>query len=141
MMGREQEKTEQNRATALRFMELLSKGDIDGFIAIYHADASLWTSGSTLISGTYNRDQIQASASAVFDVFPQGLKFIVHGVTAERDRVALEAESEGRHISGAVYRNLYHFLFEFKDGQVLRLKEYMDTELVTEVLCGGERPA
>ena len=29
-----------------------------------------------------------------------------------------------------------------KDGKVTELKEYMDTEMVTEVLCGGQkRPA
>jgi ketosteroid isomerase-like protein len=59
---------------------------------------------------------------------------------AEGERVAVEAESLGNHASGQVYNNLYHFLFEFQDGQLLRLKEYMDTERVTDVLCGGARP-
>jgi ketosteroid isomerase-like protein len=61
-------------------------------------------------------------------------------MTAEGERVAVEAESLGDHASGQVYSNLYHFLFEFRDGKLLSLKEYMDTERVTEVLCGGMRP-
>ena len=38
------------------------------------------------------------------------------------------------------YSNDYHFLFEFCDGKLLKLKEYMDTERVTDVLCAGQRP-
>lgn len=134
------QRTEANRATALEFMARLSAGDVDGFIALYHPDATLWTSGQTLISGTYSRAQIAASADAVLEAFPQGLRFEVQATTAEGDRVAIEAVSEGQHASGQVYRNRYHFLFRFRDGQVIQLKEYMDTEAVTEVLCGGQRP-
>jgi ketosteroid isomerase-like protein len=46
----------------------------------------------------------------------------------------------GEHISGQTYSNEYHFLFEFQSGKLIRLKEYMDTERVTDVLCGGQRP-
>jgi ketosteroid isomerase-like protein len=61
-------------------------------------------------------------------------------MVGEGDKVAVEATSEGKHISGRTYTNQYHFLFEFRDGKLLRLKEYMDTERVTDVLCGGQRP-
>jgi ketosteroid isomerase-like protein len=54
--------------------------------------------------------------------------------------VAVEAESQGEHVSGKLYTNQYHFLFEFRDGLVVCLKEYMDTERVTDILCGGHRP-
>ena len=59
---------------------------------------------------------------------------------AEGDRVAVEATSKGEHVSGQTYSNEYHFLFEFREGKLLRLKEYMDTERVTDILCGGQRP-
>ena len=54
--------------------------------------------------------------------------------------MAVEAESRGEHASGVIYANQYHFLFEFRDGKVRLLKEYMDTERVTDILCGGQRP-
>ena len=41
---------------------------------------------------------------------------------------------------GQTYSNEYHFLFILKEGKVLRLKEYMDTERATDILCGGQRP-
>ena len=70
-----------------------------------------------------------------------GIKFKIISMTAEDNRVAVEAESDGLHVSGLRYQNLYHFLFIFKEGKVLLLKEYMDTEKVTDVLCGGHRPS
>lgn len=59
---------------------------------------------------------------------------------AEGERVAVEAESEGMHVSGKLYSNDYHFLFRFRDGKIIEYKEYMDTERVTDILCGGQRP-
>jgi ketosteroid isomerase-like protein len=61
-------------------------------------------------------------------------------MTAEDDRVAVEAVSEGLHATGQTYSNEYHFLFRFRDGKVVEFKEYMDTERVTDILCGGQRP-
>lgn len=84
--------------------------------------------------------QIAASAAGIFDVFPSGLSFTVHDMVAEGNKVAVEAQSEGEHVSGQTYSNQYHFLFEFRDGLLVKLKEYMDTVLATDVLCGGQRP-
>ena len=46
----------------------------------------------------------------------------------------------GIHVSGVVYENFYHFLLIWENGELKEMKEYMDTEVVTEVLCGGQRP-
>ena len=130
-----------NRRLAQAFFEALSRSDVAAIADAYDDEGSCWTSGRTLISGTLGKEQIRAGAGAVLAAFPEGLAFTIHAMTAEGERVAVEAESSGRHASGAVYNNHYHFLLEFRRGKLLRLKEYMDTELVTEVLCGGQRPA
>ena len=84
--------------------------------------------GRTLISGTFTRAQIQAPRPPdLRRVFPQGLAFTIDAMTAEGERVAVEAHSEGRHVSGATYSNEYHFLFVFRDGKLVLLREYMDT--------------
>ena len=129
-----------NAALARRFFDAMSAGDVDAIVAAYHPEGSCWTSGNTLISGTMTVERIKAAAAAIYDAFPDGLRFAIHGITAQGDRVAVEAESRGAHASGRTYNNRYHFLLEFRDGKLLRLKEYMDTEMVTEVLCGGQRP-
>jgi ketosteroid isomerase-like protein len=132
--------TEFNKAIVTQFFDALNKGDVDYIVGTYAADGCVQTMGDTLISGVFSRDQIAASAGGIFDVFPAGLTFTLLSMLAEGDKVAVEATSEGQHISGQTYRNDYHFLFEFRDGKLLKLKEYMDTERVTDVLCAGQRP-
>jgi ketosteroid isomerase-like protein len=129
-----------NKAIVSQFFKALNAGDIEAVVNTYADEGYVQTMGNTLISGPFNKAEIATSAGGIFDVFPNGLKFIVHDMVAEGNKVAVEAESEGEHISGQSYSNEYHFLFEFRDGKLVKLKEYMDTELVTDVLCGGQRP-
>ena|GEM_PF-3098474 len=58
---------------------------------------------------------------------PKGLRITPKGLTAEGDRVAVEAESYGETASGKIYNNLYHFLFEVRDGKIQAVREYLDT--------------
>ena len=131
---------EDNKQLVRDFFEALNTGDVERIVAAYAEDGQLQTMGNTLISGVYSRDQIAAAAGGIYDVFPDGLHFTIKDMVAEGDKVAVEAESEGEHVSGQTYANQYHFLFELRDGKLASLKEYMDTELVTDVLCGGQRP-
>ena len=132
--------TETNKAIVRQFIDAMNRGDVATIVDTYAANGCVQTMGNTLISGVFSRDQIAAAAGGIFDVLPEGISFTVIDMIAEGDKVAVEATSEGKHISGTIYSNEYHFLFELRDGKLLRLKEYMDTERVTDVLCGGARP-
>ena len=133
---------QRNKQAAQAFFDILNRGDVPALIDAYAEDGRCVTMGNTLISGTYSRDQIAAAAGGIYQVFPQGIRFSIKAMTAEGERVAIEAESEGAHVSGQVYTNQYHFLMRFRDGKVVEFKEYMDTERVTDILCGGQkRPA
>ncbi len=131
---------EVNKSTVKRFFQAMNEGDVDAIIGAYSDDACLQTMGNTLISGVFGREQIAAAAGSIFEVFPRGLRFEIIDMVADGNKVAVEATSEGEHVSGQTYSNEYHFLFEFDGGKLTRLKEYMDTERVTDVLCGGQRP-
>ncbi len=122
------------------FFEAMSEGDTDAIVNAYHPEGRVETMGNTLISGSRGLDEIKSFAPAVLESFPNKLKFTIKNITAEDNRVAVEAESTGEHVSGQHYNNQYHFLFELKDEKIYRLKEYMDTELATDILCGGQRP-
>jgi ketosteroid isomerase-like protein len=132
--------SENNKAIVQRFFKAMSEGDVDTLINTYAEDGTVRTMGNTLISGTFNKDQIRNFAGSIYEVFPQGLTFTILGMTAEGERVAVEAESQGEHVSGKHYNNEYHFLFEFRDGELVSLREYMDTEHLTDVICNGQRP-
>lgn len=132
---------ENNKQFVLSFIDAMSRGDAQAIADSYTDNGVLHTLGNTLISGQYSKEQIRAFAGSVLESFPSGLKFSISGITAEGNRVAVEASSEGEHVSGAHYSNRYHFLFELENGRIAVLREYMDTETVTEILCGGQRPA
>jgi ketosteroid isomerase-like protein len=131
---------EQNKQRVRDFFAILNRGDVAALFDAYAADGQLETMGRTLISGRFTRAQIQAAAAQIFAVFPQGLTFTIDAMTAEGERVAVEAHSHGAHVSGQLYTNDYHFLFVFRAGRVVLLREYMDSERVTDILCAGQRP-
>jgi uncharacterized protein len=132
---------ERNKQLVHDFFASLNRGDVPALVAAYAPDGCLETMGQTLISGRFSRAQIADAAGQIYQVFPAGLSFAIDALTAEGERVAVEAHSHGRHVSGALYSNRYHFLFVFRAGQLALLREYMDTERVTDILCGGQRPA
>ncbi len=132
--------SDNNKQLVTRFFQSLNAGDVDAIVNAYADEGYVQTMGNTLISGTSSKVEIGAAVGGIYEVFPKGLTFKVISMVAEGQKVAVEAVSEGEHISGQTYSNEYHFLFEFDNGKLVKLKEYMDTELVTDVLCGGQRP-
>jgi len=132
---------ERNKQFVRDFFAALSRGDARAMHDAYAEDGYCQTMGSTLISGKYNRTQVAQIGGQILGAFPNGIRFEIHHLTAEDDRVAVEAESFGEHISGRQYNNKYHFFVRLRDGKIVEFKEYMDTELVTEIICDGQRPA
>ena len=126
-----------NKQIVRDFFAALSRADrtaIDGF---YADDATLWTAGTLPFSGSSNKQQALAGMDAIMSVFPEGITFTIKAMTAEGNRVAIEAESLGKHISGKAYNNQYHFLMTIEDGRVVALKEYLDTMHANDVLVGA----
>jgi len=87
------------------------------------------------ISGTYNREQIRAFAKQILDAFPGGLNMTIKRMTAEEDRVAIEAESHARHVSGRTTTTVPH-PDAATGGQIVEWREYMDTMQANAVICG-----
>ena len=131
---------EANKRLARELVDAMNRADTQWFLDNYADDVLVWTMGNTVISGKYNKDQVAAFADSIFDAFPEGIRFTIHSMIAEGDTVAMETESLGQHVSGKTYSNFYHMLVKFRDGKITLLKEYLDTELVTDVLAGGQRP-
>jgi len=127
---------EENKQIARDFFAALNRADSAAIAQMYADDAVLWTAGSLPFSGTFNKTQAVQRTRAVLSAFPEGLTLTIKGLTAEDERVAIEAESHGRHVSGKLYNNQYHFLMIIRDGKVAAFKEYMDTMHAKEVLAG-----
>lgn len=116
-----------NRRLALEFMEALPISFSDA--RSYLADRFVWWSPRA--------GEIQDNLEAIINGVKQHLKapiqFTVTGVTAEDDRVAIEAASYAELHNGVVYQNLYHFLLLFQDGKITVVREYNDTQHAAEV--------
>jgi len=131
---------ERNKEVARTFLDRLSAGDADGVLALYTDDFVCWTAGSLPFSGIHPRAEVGAMISGVASVFPEGLRFSVRTMTAEDDRVAVEAESHGKHVSGKTYDQRYTFVLFFRDGKIRELHEYFDTMHANDVLCSAPAP-
>ncbi len=129
---------ERNKEIVRHFFDVLDRADRDALDTLYADDFEVWTAGALPFSGTHTRARALENAPMVLSLFPEGLRFTLLAMTAEGERVAVEAESEGRHVSGRPYHNRYHFLIEIRDGRIRRLKEYMDTKHAYEVFVGDD---
>lgn len=127
---------EANKKVVLSFLENFSAGRVDDALALMADHATWWIAGrpgKSADAGTKTKTEFGEMAREMLAEMPGGLRFTVKGVTAEGDRVAVEAESYGETTGGKVYNNLYHFLFEIRGGRIEAVREYFDTMHAQEV--------
>lgn len=131
---------EENKRIAREFFDALDRGDTQRVLDLYAEDATCWTAGTLPFSGRHTMAELAPMMEGILGAFPEGLRFKITSMTAEEDRVAVEAESRGRHVSGRLYENQYHFLMVIRGGRVQEFKEYLDTMRADEVLVQGAQP-
>jgi len=122
--------TAQNKQIVLELIRLAADNRTSDALALLHPAATWWVAGDPQrlkVAGLKNRAQAERLLEGVKKAIPGGMRMIVHGVTAENDRVAVEAEGDGIWRDGRQYHNHYHFLFEVRDGLICGVREYMDT--------------
>lgn len=127
---------EPNKKVVLSFLENFSAGRIDAALALMADDATWWIAGKPARStdaGTKSKTEFADLIKEMLAEIPNGLRVTVKGLTAEGERVAVEAESYGETSSGKIYNNLYHFLFEIANGKIQAVREYFDTMHAEEV--------
>tara|TARA_Y100000996_G_scaffold366802_1_gene312275 strand:+ start:1581 stop:1979 length:399 start_codon:yes stop_codon:yes gene_type:complete len=129
------ETSKNNKEIAIKFFEALSSGS-EAYLDFYNDDSVIWTAGDNDIGGTRTKKEIIDFAQGILAAFPSGITFNITGITAENERVAVEVSGDAIHASGQPYNNQYHFLLTIKNGKILELKEYMDTQLAAKILLG-----
>jgi len=113
--------TAANKASALNFFDAIVEGDAVALDSLLHPQARWWVQGWG-----------DLSRSAFLDSLGQTIRrartrvFTVLTLTAEDDRVAVEAKSSFEFPEGT-YQNTYHFLFRISGGRIVEGKEYLDT--------------
>lgn len=130
---------EDNKKVVLSFFENFSAGKVEAALG-QMADNATWTvmgkPDKFALAGTKTKAQFTELLKGIGAVMPKGLRLTPKGITAEGDRVAVEAESYGEHANGKVYNNMYHFLIEVRSGKIQAVREYLDTIHAQDVLVG-----
>ena len=131
--------TEDNKAIVADFFATFSKGDVPGVIERLHDDGSWWVSGTIEgMSGTYSKAELAGLLEGARAMYREGaLQITPTLMTAQEDRVAVEAKSFATMEDGRVYANSYHFLVTVRDGKVSNVREYMDTIHARETFFGS----
>jgi uncharacterized protein len=128
--------TETNKATAYKFFERYTAGDIAGALDTMTDDATWWIPGkpeSSPSAGLYPKDKIGGLFNRMVAALESGLTMTVISCIGEGDRVALEVVSSGDLKNGRQYRQEYHMLMAFRDGKITSVREYLDTQHANDV--------
>src|SRR5579863_345382 len=112
----------ENKAAALEYLRLLEQGDFDACFSMFAPDGKVTVMGRTSSAADFAKVVREFRGMVVG---PMTLR--PTGAVAEDDKVAVEVTGGADMQKGVRYDNQYHFLFEFKNGRIAHLKEYMDT--------------
>jgi uncharacterized protein len=121
---------EANRKIVLEFLGHYAAGRYEAALAMLAPDSQWWLPGHKEefpAAGWVDKATVEKRLWANLKLLPNGLEITTGAITAEDDRVAIEAESKATMVNGRAYHNRYHFLFVLREGQIVAVKEYLDT--------------
>ena len=121
---------DENKRLVRQFLEYYAAGRYDAALAMLAPDSKWWLPGHPdefPSAGWFDKATVERRLANNLKLLPTGLEIIVGAMTAEDDRVAVEAESKATLVNGVLYHNRYHFLFVVRDGRIHVVKEYLDT--------------
>lgn len=125
----------ENKQVVLNFYEAGARGDMDGCFALL-ADDVAWTNiGSTRFSGTYIGKQALAEdlLGPLFGRLKAGISSEVQRLTAEGNTVVAQTSGTAETVDGVPYNNTYCQVIQIRNGQIVKVMEYMDTALIDSV--------
>lgn len=126
--------SEGNREVVLRFMEGMGTNNPELAASCLAPDACAVAKGFGRFAGVRPAETMIGMIEEFKKMVPTGLRFTIHSVIADGDRVAVEAEGDGVTRSGTAYRNQYCFVFTLANGKIRQVNEYFCTVHADEVL-------
>lgn len=98
-------------------------------------ECTWWMPGNLPTSGLFEGKQTIVSSVLAADggVIKEGSKFTEERtMICEGDRVSSEWAGGFQTVTGFDYKNRYHVAFELKDGKIIAIREYNDTQYLKE---------
>jgi ketosteroid isomerase-like protein len=93
-------------------------------------DMSAWTT----TGGTIEKAGYQQAIRMLAAMCATPPRFTIHSLTADEDRVAVEADSSAVLINGEEYRNTYVFVFRVRDGRIASVAEHYNAFITEQKL-------
>lgn len=118
-----------------KMKKLLLSGGPAAVKALMAPNYTHWTQGTYRGIGEITEKNIDRLVEYIFSQVIGEFKLEVVGITAEGDRIAVEAVSNAMIRGGFEYNNKYHLLFTIRDGYIQSFREYLDTQHLAEVLA------
>jgi ketosteroid isomerase-like protein len=121
--------TSENKQIVREFFSHTSAGRRQQALDMLAEDATWWAPGV----GVMTKGQFAEVLKHMDKIVKGPIVLTPKGMTAEEDRVAVEAESDADIVNGKHYHNTYHFLVVIRGGRIREVKEYNDTKYATEI--------
>ncbi|MFV0496418.1 nuclear transport factor 2 family protein [Mycobacterium sp.] len=121
-----------NKQLAVDFLKAMHSGDHEAGASMLTDDCEFFLAGDMAKSGRLSAAGGLAIWAGITNAI-QGGTFNFGHVTAEQDRVSIEAESFGT-INDVAFHNQHHFLIRVRNGKIYQFKEYFDTLHVWEII-------
>ncbi|MDQ8756091.1 nuclear transport factor 2 family protein [Sphingosinicella sp. LHD-64] len=128
---------EQNKAVLRRVWDAFAEGDTRPFVAAMADDFTWIMEGTNAWSGRYEgktavREKILRPLAGQFATTYRNR---AERMIAEDDTVVVLCRGEVMTTAGRPYNNSYCYVIRMQGGQMIELREYFDTELVTAALA------
>ena len=128
--------TAENKQLIQEAFEEMALGNGQPFMDALAEDVRWTVIGSSTWSGTYEgkRAIIDQLMRPLFRQFADTYQAQATRIVAEGDVVVVEARGQVRTKAGQPYNQTYCYVLRFSDGRVGELTEYLDTDLINQVL-------
>lgn len=127
-----------SEAFVVEFLRVLSTGNLEKLRPMVHEEAT-WEPMGKSIPGA----GLHVGRKGIIDDFLGPVRGLFHpgepkveilNMISKGNQVAAETRGVGTLNNGKKYDNRYVWIFELKDGQLYRLREYMDTAYILTVV-------
>ena len=126
---------EENKQLVRDAYDSVSNGNLDGFMDRL-ADDVRWTFfGRHRFARTFEgkQDIVENLFEPLAGELVDGLRLSLNNFVAEGDTVVVEAVGDSQTKQGGTYNNIYCYVVTVRDGKITEMREYLDTELVSDV--------
>lgn len=125
----------ENKQVVRNFYDAAARGDMDACFALL-ADDIQWTNiGETRFSGTYKGKQVllEQLLGPLFGQLKAGIATTIENLIAEADVVVAQTTGTAETHDGVPYNNSYCQVMRIRQGKIVEVKEYFDTQLTSSV--------